>query len=175
VSGGSADGGLNVVPTGDGLALRDQPALAGSLIKRLPMTATLKVLEPAAQALPKLGVQGQWVNVRDVTGTAGFVAAWYVTEAANPAQGVKAPLADGGGTPPPAPPAVIVRTAADSVALRRSPAVAADNLIEWLPLRAQLLLLDPAQAAQVGQQGQWLHVRDLDQDEGYVAAWFVGQ
>jgi len=171
---GGAVSSLIVSPTGDGLALRDQPALTGNLVKRLPITASLKVLEPAAAAAQKLGVAGQWLNVQDVAGTQGYVAAWYVTETANPALGVKTTLDDGGGLPTAAPD-LIVRTTADQVALRSSAAIADNNLIKRLDLRAELLVLEPGGQAKIGQPGQWLNVKDLDGAVGYVAAWYVAQ
>jgi hypothetical protein len=167
-------GDLIVAPTGDNLALRDQPDVTGNLIKRLPMTANLKVLEPAGDAAKKIGVMGQWVNLRDVTGAEGYVAAWYVTSVDNPALGVKTTLADGGGIPSAAP-AQVVRAAVDQLALRSTAAVADNNLIKRLALRAELLVLEPGGQAKIGAQGQWLRVRDLDGAEGYVAAWYVAQ
>jgi hypothetical protein len=40
----------------------------------------LKVLEPAATAIPKIGVFGQWLNVSDPNNLVGYVAAWYVVK-----------------------------------------------------------------------------------------------
>jgi SH3-like domain-containing protein len=165
------DNELTLAPTSDGLALREQPDVSGNLIKRLPITALLKVLEPAGDAAKKLGTQGQWIRVRDITGSEGYVAAWYVTAVDNPAIGVKTP-ADGPPTPSQN---LIVRTAADQVALRRTPGVADDNLIKRLPLRAELLVLEPGAEAKIGVQDQWLRVKDLDGAEGYVAAWYVSK
>ena len=63
-----------------GLALRSQPRIAPeTLIQRLETGAVLVVLEARAAALPKIGAPGQWLNVRDANGQAGYVAAWYVS------------------------------------------------------------------------------------------------
>jgi len=61
-----------------GLRLRDQPNESGRILKALMPGTALTVLEPAASAEPKVGVNGQWLNVRDREGTTGYVAAWYV-------------------------------------------------------------------------------------------------
>jgi len=37
------------------------------------------VLEARSAALPKIGAPGEWLNVRDANGQAGYVAAWYVS------------------------------------------------------------------------------------------------
>src|SRR5204863_209443 len=45
---------------------------------KVPVTKTLVCVEPANQAIPKVGVQGQWLRVRDATNKEGYVAAWFV-------------------------------------------------------------------------------------------------
>jgi len=74
----SSSASLLVRTTVPDVALRNQSALAGALIKRMPFNAKLTVLEPAADALRKVGIVNQWLNVRDSAGTDGYVAAWYV-------------------------------------------------------------------------------------------------
>lgn len=164
--------GFTVKPTTDGLAFRSQPTLGDdTLIKRLPLSATLKVLEPAVAADKKLGVNGQWLNVQDITGKKGFVAAWYVSATDNPALGVSS----ASDARPTAGSDVVVRSTADGLALRSQPAVADTNLIKRLPLRAELILVNPAEAAVIGVQNKWLKVKDVDEEEGFVAAWYVGK
>ncbi len=76
---------LIVRTTDAGLALRSQPVIAGTtLIKRLPAETDLVVLEPEAAAEAKIGVVNQWINVKDINGTAGYVAAWYVVKSPLP-------------------------------------------------------------------------------------------
>lgn len=162
---------LVVAPTGAGLALRTQPNLSAGVRKRFPITAQLIVLDPAAEAAPKVGVEGQWLRVRDIAGDEGYVAAWYVTPADDPALGVKTSPPD--RSAPPEPPRLVVRTTHDQVALRRAPRIALDTLLKRLPLRAELLLLDPADEDRIGLNDQWLRVRDLHGIEGFVAAWYV--
>jgi hypothetical protein len=168
-----ADNALIVTPTTDGLALRDQPSLTSTVLKRLPLTSRLKVLEPAAAAALKLGSSNQWLNVRDITGQAGYVAAWYATAVDNPAIGVKTPTPESGPVTPTTD--LVVRTTADQVALRQTPVVSDTTLIKYLPLRAELLVLEAGGLAKVGQQNQWLNVKDLDGTVGYVAAWYVSR
>ena len=38
----------------------------------------LTVLEPVVSAQAKIGVYGQWLNVREPGGQTGYVAAWYI-------------------------------------------------------------------------------------------------
>ncbi len=52
--------------------------MGGTLIAIAHPGATLTVLEPSNSALPKIGVAGQWVYVRDDNGLRGYVAAQYV-------------------------------------------------------------------------------------------------
>lgn len=77
--GGSAASDLRVRPHTAGLALRSLPRIAPeTLMLRLDLGSVLIVLEPRAEALPKVGMPGQWLLVRDPAGHTGYVAAWYV-------------------------------------------------------------------------------------------------
>jgi hypothetical protein len=76
---------LVVRSTADGLALRSQPVISdATLIKREPLSAELLVLEPVNQAEAKIGVVNRWLNVQDVSGDKGYVAAWYVVKNPTP-------------------------------------------------------------------------------------------
>jgi hypothetical protein len=58
------------------LSLRTQPVIAPeTMIRRIPVTETLACVEPANQAIPKVGVTGQWIKVRDALNKEGYVAA----------------------------------------------------------------------------------------------------
>jgi uncharacterized protein YkwD len=59
----------------------------------------LTVLETEASARPKIGVYGQWIQVRDANSLEGYVAAWYV-EAVSETDPVPSPQ-------PPMPPAPV--------------------------------------------------------------------
>ncbi len=166
-----ADGSLIVTPTQEGIALRNQPTVSdATLIKRLPFTSQLQVLEPAATAAKKLGVENQWLKVKDVGGAEGFVAAWFVTDTKAQAIGVKdstRPVAPGREN--------VVYAAQDQLALRSTAAVTDANLLKRLPLQADLLVTEANWEAKLGKEGQWLKVKDVQGTEGYVAAWFVSK
>ncbi len=162
---------LIVRPTTDGLAFRTAKQVAPhTLIKRLPAGASLVVQEPIAVAQKKIGVRGQWLKVKDVTGQVGYVAAWYVTRQSEPALGVRQEKKSAKPTPDDA---IILRTTTEGVALRTAPRVAQDTLIKRMPPGSELLLLDNAEANKIGINGQWIRVRDIEDDEGVVAAWYV--
>ena len=61
------------------------PLLAGALAfvvglngGTLALNSALLVIE-SGEAASKIGVQNQWLQVRDIEGKEGYVAAWYVT------------------------------------------------------------------------------------------------
>jgi len=58
-----------------GLRLRDGSSTTAKVLKVLPMGTVLTLLEPAAG---KIGVNGQWLKVREPGGVTGYVAAWFV-------------------------------------------------------------------------------------------------
>jgi len=161
--------GLVVTPTQEGVAFRSQPVVAeNTLIKRLPFSSQLQVLEPAAAAAKKIGVENQWLKVKEVSGGEGYVAAWYVTDVKAQAIGVKGtdrPAATGREN--------VVYAAQPDLALRSQPVVADNTLLKRLPLQADLLVLETNWEAKIGQEGQWLKVKDVEGTEGYVAAWYV--
>ncbi len=71
-------GALAFLPTEE-LSFRTQPVIAPeTLIRRIPTTEQLVCVEPANQAIPKVGVMNQWLQVRDASNKTGYVAAWYV-------------------------------------------------------------------------------------------------
>ncbi|MBN1666565.1 MAG: hypothetical protein JW862_05735 [Anaerolineales bacterium] len=162
-----------VRPTTTGLAFRSEPSiLPRTMIKRLPGNATLAVLEPEEEARKKLGVRGAWLKVRDITGQEGYVAAWYITAADQPAVGVRTAEKSGRPTEDAA---LIVLTTTEGVAMRNQPQVADNTLIKRMPDASVLLVLDENAEAKVGVAGQWLKVRDIESDEGYVAAWYLAK
>ena len=77
---------LTVRTTDEGVALRSTAVISPStLIKRFAIGADLVVLEDPAQASAKIGVVNQWINVRDISGSVGYIAAWYVVKSPLPA------------------------------------------------------------------------------------------
>lgn len=172
---GQAADNLIVQSTVDGLALRTKPVIAeDTLIKRLPFDADFLVLEDSNVASQKLGKVDQWLNVQDVEGDHGFAAAWYLATVKQPPLGPRkakmTPL------PPPGTDKLVVRTLVDGLTMHAQPQTSTDNIIKHLPRDGELLVLDPASAAlpKLGVEGQWLNVRDIEGDTGYVAAWCVG-
>jgi len=137
----------------------------------VPVTETLICVEPANQAIPKVGVNGQWLRVRDASGKEGYVAAWYVRYAsgssAQPA--AAATVASNNGGP------LKVRATAEGTALRKQPIISDATLIKRLPLGTELIALDPDAASKIGQNNQWMKVKDPTGTEGFVAAWFVAR
>jgi hypothetical protein len=167
----TGDKGFIVRPTTDGLAFRTSTQVAPhTLIKRVPMGTSFVVLEPHATAQKKVGVQGQWLKVKDVSGQEGYVAAWYVTQGGEPALGVRQQQKSATPTPDDD---IILRTTTEGVALRTATRVAPDTLIKRMHNAAELLVLDDAEEGKIGVDGQWIRVRDIEDDEGYVAAWYV--
>jgi hypothetical protein len=63
-----------------GLRMRQTPAPDGVVIKTQPKGAELLALEDPQTAIGKIGVADQWLNVRDIEGTEGFVPAWLVVQ-----------------------------------------------------------------------------------------------
>jgi uncharacterized protein YgiM (DUF1202 family) len=171
-TGNLPSGALLLVPTAQ-LSLRSAPKVAPeTLIRYIPITEQLISLEPAQQAIPKVGVNGQWLKVRDTSGKEGFVAAWFVkyvsgSTAQQPTTAAMVMSSNGGP--------MKVRAAAEGVALRRQPVISDVTLIKRLPLGTELTVMEPNAEAKVGKNDQWLKVKDPTGMEGVVAAWFVAR
>jgi hypothetical protein len=146
----------------------------------------LTVLDPAADAKKKIGVQDAWIKVRDGQGRTGYVAAWLVTlQAAGatppPPPVSPPPSADTGGGAGPAPtpaPGIIVSvlpTVGSSGLRMRAQPNLGGSLVTVIPAGEELTALEPeARArAKLGVTNQWLNARDSTGKTGYVAAWFV--
>jgi hypothetical protein len=162
-------GALLLVPTEE-MSFRAQPSISGALIRRLPPTEQLVCLETANQAIPKVGIQNQWLNVRDSGDQAGYVAAWYVKYASGStaqAQIQAKPAATSSSGP------VKVKASVEGVAFRKQPVISDTTLIARVPIGTAFTLCDPVSASKVGLNDQWLKVKDGSNAEGYIAAWFV--
>ena len=172
------DPSVVVKTTTDGVALRSKPETTdATLLKRLPLGAELKVYETESEAKRKIGVMYEWLQVKDVTGQDGVVAAWYVALAGNAALGAKnqnptvPPKFDVSVEVPP----VLLRASQEDLALRSEPFIHPNTVIKRLPLGAELVAIEPPDIAapKIGNMGEWIHVRDMTGEEGYVAAWYV--
>jgi len=151
------------------LSLRNQPVVSPStLIRRIPPSEQIISVEPANLVIPKVGVENQWLKVRDASGKEGYVAAWYVKYA-----GGSTALQTAGTSP--AAGMAKVRTTAQAVAFRKQAMVSDASLIRWLPLGTELSVAEQGGEAKIGANNQWLKVKDTAGTEGYVAAWFVSR
>ena len=167
-------GSLAFVPLEE-LSLRTQPVIDPStMIRRVPVTETLVCIEPANQAIPKVGVTGQWLKVCDASNKEGYVAAWYVKyasgsqPAATTTASTVAPAPVNGGP-------IKVKATAEGIALRKQPLVSDATLIKRLPLGTEFTVTEINAEAKIGKNDQWLKVKDPTGAEGYVAAWFVAR
>jgi hypothetical protein len=160
-------GALAFVPLEE-LSMRTQPVISPeTLIRRVPMTETLICVEPANQAIPKVGVTGQWIKVRDASNKEGYVAAWYVKYASGSSAQQATASATGGP--------LKVKATAEGIALRKQPVVSDATLIKRLPLGTEFTVTEPNAEGKIGMNDQWLKVKDPTGAEGVVAAWFVAR
>jgi len=161
-------GALALYPTEE-LSLRSQPVVSpDTLIRRIPSTEQLICLEPANQAIPKVGVQNQWLKVRDAGKKEGVVAAWYVKYASGSTAQVPAASTPSTGG------AVKVKAAVEGVALRNQPVVTDASLIKRVSINYEFTIIEPGGEMKVGLNDKWIKVKDAA-NEGYVAAWFVSR
>jgi hypothetical protein len=162
---------LAFVPTEE-LSFRTQPVIAPeTVIRRVPVTETLVCIEPANQAIPKVGVTGQWLRMRDASNKEGYVAAWYVKYASGSSAQSTASVttASNNGGP------LKVKATAEGTALRKQPIISDATLIKRLSLGTELVVVEPNAEPKIGKNDQWIKVKDPTGVEGVVAAWFVGR
>lgn len=162
---------FKVYATVGDLAVRTRPLVAeATLIGRVALNSEFTVLEEDETARPKVGQVNQWLPVKAAGGPIGYTAAWY--------------LAFEKQAPPPAPPALprsrparslVVRTTAPGVALRSKPETTDSTLIKRLPPGSELKALEAEAKARkkIGVLYEWLQVRDVGDQDGWVAAWYV--
>jgi hypothetical protein len=150
-----------------GLRLRSQPDGNAATVTILSAGAELAVLEPANQAIQKIGQASQWLNVRDGAGNTGYVAAWYIQ------------LKNAASIPAPSPAStsltVIVSSQANAGLRMRDQPNLNGNILKILSPGTPLSVLEPAgpARAKIGISDQWLNVKDPGGTIGYVAAWYV--
>ncbi len=164
-------GALALYPTEE-LSFRSKPVIAPeTLIRRIPATEQLISIEPANQAVAKVGVQNQWIKVRDASKKEGYVAAWYVkyaggSNAQATAAGPTAASATGTSNK--------VKTTVEMVSLRNQPVVSDATLIKRVPLNHEFTITEAGGESKIGANDKWIKVKDATH-EGYVAAWFVSR
>lgn len=161
-------GAIALFPTEE-LSFRSQPVISeATLIRRVPPTEQLISLEPANQAIAKVGVQNQWIKVVDANKKEGYVAAWYVKYASgSTAQATATTASSSGG-------AVKVKAVAEGVALRNQPIVNDSTLIKRVAINYEFTITEPGGESKIGANDKWIKVKDATH-EGYVAAWFVAR
>jgi Peptidase_C39 like family len=168
-------GSLAFVPLEE-LSLRSQPMVDPStLVRRVPVTETLICVEPANQAIPKVGVTNQWLKVRDASNKEGYVAAWYVKYASGSQPPATTAAANAAAATPVNGGPLKVKATAEGIALRKQPVVSDATLIKRLPIGTEFVVTEPNATAKVGKNDQWLKVKDPSGTEGVVAAWFVAR
>ena len=168
-------GSLAFIPLEE-LSLRSQPIIDPStLVRRVPVTETLVCVEPANQAIPKVGVTGQWLKVRDASNKEGYVAAWYVKYASGSQPAPANTAAVAAAMPPVNGGPFKVKATVEAIALRKQPVVSDATLIRRLPIGTEFTVTELNAEAKVGKNDQWLKVKDPSSTEGYVAAWFVAR
>lgn len=161
-------GALALYPTEE-LSFRSQPVIAPeTLIRRIPISEQLICVEPANQAIAKVGVQNQWLKVRGADKKEGYVAAWYVKYAGGSTAQVATASAPAAGG------AVKVKTTVEMVSLRNQPVVSDATLIKRVPINYEFTITEPGGEAKIGANDKWIKVKDAAH-EGYVAAWFVSR
>lgn len=161
----------------DALKLRSKPdSTDATILKIYPIGTELKCLETDDIVKRKVGTMYEWLSVADVQGAQGVVAAWYVAIVSIGSYGPQVkPVAGSTSFSVDEIPPVIVRAAEDGLAMRVMPFISKDTLIYRMPKGAELIAIEAPDiaAAKIGRAGDWLHVRDVKGDEGYVAAWLV--
>ena len=162
-------GAMALYPTEE-LSFRSQPVISPeTLIRRIPATEQLISLEPANQTIAKVGVQNQWIKVRDAGKKEGYVAAWYVKYAGgSTAQTATASASPAAGA------TNKVRTTVEMVSLRNQPVVSDASLIKRVPINYEFTIAEAGGEAKIGVNDKWIKVKDATH-EGYVAAWFVSR
>ena len=160
-------GALALFPTTQ-VSLRSKPMVAqDNLIRYVQTTEQLISLEPSKDAIAKVGVENQWIKVKDASGKEGYVAAWYVKYAGGSTAQVSATTASASGT-------VKVKTTVEAVSLRNQPTVSDATLIKRVPIGYEFTITEAGGDSKIGKNDQWIKVKDATH-EGYVAAWFVAR
>ncbi|MBZ0294119.1 MAG: SH3 domain-containing protein [Anaerolineae bacterium] len=147
-----------LVASTDGLNIRSGPGTEHNKVGSVVKGTVMEALEPMATAVAKVGVEGQWLQVRTPEDVTGYAAAWYLT------------LGDEATQEPP--PTIIVYPTAN-LNIRSGPGTSFPKFIT-VQRNTELQSVEPDSQTliKVGQQDQWLHVATPEGD-GYAAAWYL--
>jgi hypothetical protein len=161
----------------DALKLRSKPdSTDATILKIYPIGTELKCLETDDVVKRKVGTMYEWLSVADAQGAQGVVAAWYVAIVSIGSYGPQVkPVAGAPSFSVDEVPPVIVRAAEEGLAMRVVPFISKDTLIYRMPKGAELIAVEAPDiaAAKLGKAGDWIHVKDVKGNVGYVAAWLV--
>jgi hypothetical protein len=161
-------GAIALYPTQE-LSFRSQAVVSPeTLIRRVPTSEQLISLEPANQAIAKVGVQNKWIKVRDASKKEGYVAAWYVKYAGGSTSQTATASTPATGT------TNKVKTTIEMVSLRNQPVVSDATLIKRVPINYEFTIAEAGGEAKIGANDKWIKVKDATH-EGYIAAWFVSR
>ncbi|HSH05693.1 MAG TPA: SH3 domain-containing protein [Anaerolineae bacterium] len=179
------------------LRVRQAPTTNSPIIRDLMPAEMVTVIEDEPTASAKIGQNDQWLHIQDANGQQGYVAAWLVTTADQPATTNE--------TSPPEPEkAVATKQAkqkssknkkttistklnkktktAPTATTKASPTVQTrlrqgpsthDPIITDIMPSATVTLVNPTDAPQLGQQDAWVEVETDDGQRGYMAAWLL--
>lgn len=152
-----------IVFPNDLLSVRARPAAESNRLTVAETTTALTVLGDAAAAQAKIGVQGEWLNVKTPDGYVGYVAAWFVRA------GAAAPAA-----PPPAAAGELMLASTADINLRAQPTLNAPRTGGAFTGKPLKVLDEPAAArAKLGKQNEWIFVQNDAGEKGWAAAWFL--
>ena len=139
------------------LRLRTQPDPDASMITILPAGEPLDTRGDAAEIRSKMGMQGEWLQVKSASGQVGFVAAWLVQDSEQVFS-----------------PSNLILYPFDLANLRSGPGTNFELLASITMDDPLTVLGDPDLATlKIGQMNEWLQVQTDQGIRGFVAAWLV--
>lgn len=180
---------LLVTPVEDRIRVRAQP-VDGEMLDSISIGDVAEVLEDRASALPRIGVEDEWLHLRSPGGTEGWSAAWFLAvhgaEGSSPANDTNAGGSPESGNPPSSLPvepdrAVIAPINEPEVQLYVSPTVEQVSVhdrplngeqIATLKRREVGLVTEDPDAAlgKIGRAGEWLFLKTPAGVQGYCPA-----
>lgn len=127
----------------------------------VPLGEVMEVLEPSAEALPKIGQPNTWIKIRTARGINGWVSGQFVLRATS--------------EEPIDPDVLYARTTAtDGLRIRSGPSSQHRPIAIARPEQRLRTFGDPQEIRSLlGRQGQWIHVRTPQGVTGWAAAWFL--